>query len=229
MVDLKGRNGIIFGATGFFGNKLAIKLTEMGSNLILHGKSKNKLDILDDEIRKTNNKQILLHSNLLNKKFYDNLLNLVSSRFNKLDFIINVSSHFSRLSPITNYSHKEWNEMIEVNLNSYWRTLKELETLLLKSEKPKVIFLNNESIESGKPFFSGYSVASAAIKALSNIFFEENKRLKIQIKLFNIKMLNLGVTKLTGQKMEEQIVEGIIQKVVKKGFSDNSKKFFFQI
>ena len=43
MVDLKGRNGIIFGATGFFGNKLAIKLTEMGSNLLLHGKSEKKI------------------------------------------------------------------------------------------------------------------------------------------------------------------------------------------
>ena len=42
MYDLKNKNGIIFGSTGFLGSRLAIKLSKIGANLILHGKSKAK-------------------------------------------------------------------------------------------------------------------------------------------------------------------------------------------
>ena len=38
-------NGIIFGATGFIGSQVAHKMTKKGVKLILHGKSKKKLEI----------------------------------------------------------------------------------------------------------------------------------------------------------------------------------------
>ena len=40
--------GIIFGATGFIGSQVAHKMTKKGGKLMLHGKSKKKLEKLDD-------------------------------------------------------------------------------------------------------------------------------------------------------------------------------------
>mgnify|MGYP001165416117 FL=1 len=79
--------------------------------------------------------------------------------------------------------------MIEINLSSFWRTLKELELLLNKSPKPKVIFLNNEIIGKGKAFYNIFSITNAAMESMAKIYFEENKRLNIQIKLINLKSL----------------------------------------
>ena len=41
-------NGIIFGATGFLGERLAYDLSQKGCTLILHGKSVSKLKKLDN-------------------------------------------------------------------------------------------------------------------------------------------------------------------------------------
>ena len=41
--------GIIFGATGFIGSQVAHKMTKKGVKLILHGKSKKKLEKLERE------------------------------------------------------------------------------------------------------------------------------------------------------------------------------------
>ena len=42
--------------------------------------------------------------------------------------------------------------MIEINVNSFWKILKELEPLLKKSTNPRVIFLINDDSLSGKPY-----------------------------------------------------------------------------
>tara|TARA_B100000287_G_scaffold379726_1_gene383027 strand:+ start:1516 stop:1707 length:192 start_codon:yes stop_codon:yes gene_type:complete len=52
MYNLKNKKGIIFGATGFIGQKLSYQLSELGCKLILHGKSIEKLSELDNKIKK---------------------------------------------------------------------------------------------------------------------------------------------------------------------------------
>ena len=46
-------NGIIFGSTGTLGSRISLDLAKMNTNLILHGKSFDKLIKLDNEIKKS--------------------------------------------------------------------------------------------------------------------------------------------------------------------------------
>ena len=63
--------GIIFGATGFIGNQIAHKLTRKGAKLILHGKSKEKLEKLDDDLKnKYDLRQILLQGDFTKENFF---------------------------------------------------------------------------------------------------------------------------------------------------------------
>ena len=63
--------GIIFGATGFIGSQVAHKMTKKGVKLILHGKSKKKLEKLDDDLKqKFNLRQTLLQGDLTDKNFF---------------------------------------------------------------------------------------------------------------------------------------------------------------
>ena len=52
MTNLKGKNGIIFGSTGILGSRISLDLARMDTNLILHGKSIEKLIKLDDKINR---------------------------------------------------------------------------------------------------------------------------------------------------------------------------------
>ena len=52
MYNLKNKKGIIFGATGFIGQKLSYQLSKLGCKLIFHGKSIEKLSELDNKIKK---------------------------------------------------------------------------------------------------------------------------------------------------------------------------------
>ena len=161
-------------------------MTKKGANLILHGKSKKKLEKLDDNLKeKFNLRQTLLQGDFTQKAFFSNISSIVQSRFNYLDFLMNFVGAFERLSPLTNLTNNEWEKLIEVNVNSYWRVLKELEPLLKKSSNPRVMFLINNST-SGKPYQNFFSISQAMKKVIGEIFYEENKRLKIIMKIIEI-------------------------------------------
>ena len=87
MLNLKNKRGIIFGATGFIGQKLSYELSKLGCKLTCTGKSIEKLNELDNKIKKINMNQILVQGDLNNEKFYKNLAYSVSSRFRQIDFL----------------------------------------------------------------------------------------------------------------------------------------------
>ncbi|MEE2695162.1 MAG: SDR family oxidoreductase [Pseudomonadota bacterium] len=221
MKGLENLNGIIFGSTGVLGSNIAIELARLNTNLILHGKSIEKLKDLDNEIRKIKKKSILMQADVTDQDFYKNLLKTVSSRFKKIDFLINFIGKFNGLSPLTNMSHNEWNRMIEINLTSYWRIIKELEPLIRKSGNSKIIFLTNKEISEGKAYHNIFSISKGALLSMFKTFKAENRRLGIEIHLIDIDKINLGMTsKIRGNNtFDPSILKKTSKKILEQCFN----------
>ena len=187
-------NGIIFGSTGILGSRISIDLARMNTNLILHGKSLDKLIKLDDKIKKINKNVTLFQADITHKEFATNLLSKVSSKFSRIDFIINVVGVFLGLRPLTNFSHEEWDNLIEINFSSSWRIIKELEPLIRKSTNSRIIFLKNEDISIGKAYHNTFSICQKAKETMLKIFSKENSKFKIKVHFIEIEKVNAGMS-----------------------------------
>ena len=220
MKHKKISNGIIFGSTGILGTRISLDLAQMNTNLILHGKSLEKLIKLDDEIKKVNKNVTFFQADITNKKFATNLLRKVGSKFLRIDFIINLVGVFFGLRPLTNFSHKEWDDLIEINLSSYWRIVKELEPLLRKSSNAKIIFLENRDISSGKAYHNTFSICQKAKETMLKIFRKENSKFKIKVHFIEIEKVNAGMSlSLAGKhQYDERRLKEISDRVIKKCF-----------
>ena len=220
MKHKKISNGIIFGSTGILGTRISLDLAQMNTNLILHGKSLEKLIKLDDEIKKVNKNVTFFQADITNKKFATNLLRKVGSKFLRIDFMINLVGVFFGLRPLTNFSHKEWDDLIEINLSSYWRIVKELEPLLRKSSNAKIIFLENRDISSGKAYHNTFSICQKAKETMLKIFRKENSKFKIKVHFIEIEKVNAGMSlSLAGKhKVDERKLKEISDRVIKKCF-----------
>jgi len=218
MHGLKNKRGIIFGATGFIGQQLSYELSKFGCKLILHGNSIEKLSELDNKIQKIKMNQILVQGDLNNENFYKTMAQSISTRFQKIDFLFILIGLFQRLSPLTHFSHQEWSKLIEININCYWRILKELEPIIKSSDSPKIIFINNSKISNGKPYHNILSISQAALKTLANIYKSENKRLGIDTRIIEIPNLEKGITTMTaGEK--KSVTENFTKEIIKKSFT----------
>lgn len=197
---MKNHNGIIFGSTGVLGTILSSELANLDFNLILHGRSIDKLKKLSDKISKKK-KPSLFQGDVTQKEFYENLFRTISKKYNKIDFIINLIGQFDGLKPLTHLSHGEWDKFIEINISSYWRILKELEPLSRKSENPKFITITNSSIASGKAYHNIFSVCLSARNSMLKTLKEENKNLNFKIFSIEMKQINTGMSSsLSGKK-----------------------------
>ncbi len=218
MKNFLKKNGIIFGSTGVLGNQISIEIAKCNVNLILHGKSLKKLTDLHDKLKKLNKNITLLQADVTTKEFSANLLNTIYSRFKKIDFIINVIGLFYGLRPLTNFSHKEWDELLEINLSSSWRIIKELEPLIKNSNNSKIIFLSNKNISAGKAYHNTFSIFENARRAMLKTLSEENSKLNIDTHLIEIEQINFGMSlSLAGKEaLNKNSLTKIVDQVLKK-------------
>jgi short-subunit dehydrogenase len=226
MYDFKNKNGIIFGSTGFLGSRLAIKLTKIGANLILHGKSRAKLVALNKKIKKLKKNVSLIEADLTNLNFYKDLQKIILSKFSNLDFLIISIGRFDGLFPLTHITDKMWEDSIEINLNSHWRILKNLEPILNNSNSPKVILFTHSKIKKGLPFYNTLKISKLGIESLAETYNTENKRLKIKVRVVALQNLNRGMTSKIYEKnpISEKKVEQIIRDIIEKCFLNDLKK-----
>ena len=220
MVQKTPINGIVFGSTGILGSRISLDLAKKNTNLILHGKSYDKLIKLDDEIKKINKNVTFFQADITHKKFATNLLSKVSSKFSRIDFVINLIGVFFGLRPLTNFSHKEWDNLIEINLSSCWRIVKELEPLLRKSLNAKIIFIENKDISTGKAYHNTFSICQKAKETMFKIFNKENSKFRIKVHFIEIEKVNAGISlSLAGrQTYDEKKLKEISDRVIRKCF-----------
>ena len=218
MKNIFKKNGIIFGSTGILGKQISIELAKSNVNLILHGKSLKKLTDLHDQLKKLNKNITLLQADVTAKEFSENLLNTIYSRFKKIDFIINVIGLFYGLRPLTNFSHQEWDKLLEINLSSSWRIIKELEPLIKNSNNSKIIFLSNKNISVGKAYHNTFSIFESARRTMLKTLNEENLKLNIETHLVEIEKINFGMSlSLAGkEEFNKNSLTKIVDKVLKK-------------
>ena len=218
MEDLTQKNIIVFGATGFIGQYLTTTLANTGAKLIIHGKSNEKVRELSRSNSSRNNKIISFCSDVLSEKFYLELYKTVSSHFNHIDVMINLIGRFNGLKSITDLSHRDWNDHMEINFNCYWRIIKELNTIMGGKRKTKVIFLTNQKIEKGKAYHHSFGLSKSCLFSLVNTLNDEKKKLGMETVLIETEQLNIGMTSLLrGQNaFKKKNVETTIQKIMKK-------------
>ena len=204
---MKQINGIIFGATGKIGSKISLKLAQRGVDLVLHGKSKDKLKDLSDQVIKVGKKPILINFDVTKQNDYIGLGILLSNRIKKLDFYINAIGYIDKLCPLTDLTFEDWDKLIEINLSSNWKLLKEIEPLLRKSEKPKVLFFTDKSISDGKPYFHAFAVAKAGLESLAETYANEKKKFFFHIEVIEFENMKTGVFKKNYNNSHEKEAE----------------------
>ena len=63
-------------------------------------------------------------------------------------------------------------------------------------------------------------------KVIGEIFYEENKRLKIATKIIQIPLLNNGISLKISSKKNEKNYDEIIEKIIEKTFDVENKELF---
>jgi len=184
---------LITGAGAGIGKALALKCAELGAQVILLGKTVNKLEVVYDQIEALNKQPAaILPVDLAGatETHYEDLADTILREYGKLDGLVLNASQLGVLSPFAQIENKMWQEVMQVNVNATFLLTKYLIPVLEKADHGSVIFTTSGVGNKGRAYWGAYSVSKFATEGMMQVIADEYENSTLR---FNA--INPGATK----------------------------------
>ena len=169
MIDLKGKKVLVTGASGGIGKAIAMELSSSGADLCLTGRNKLELENLQKIIG--GNCQIII-SDLSNSEGINNLADQAQDIMGQIDILVN-NAGITKDNLFMRMSEDDWNEVININLNSIFKLTKQLIKGMIKRRYGRIINITSVIGVAGGAGQSNYSASKAGIIAMSKSLAQE--------------------------------------------------------
>lgn len=176
------RIALIVGATGTLGEAITNNLIEKNIQLILVAKNTDRLEkVYDKIIDKALLKPIVIPLDLKHGRSIDKLGGIIFEKYKKLDILINCSSFYPKLTPISHFLPKEFKKIIDTNIAANWHLIRAFDPLLRFSKNGRSYFFVCKQKIYQEPYFSSYKFSSDSIESIVKSWEKEIKKTNIKV------------------------------------------------
>ena len=190
---LSGKVILITGAGDGLGAATAKTYASFGATVILLGKTREKLEAVNDWIsQNTSTQPVIVPCDLetLNLETATNLADSISNAFGTLDGIVHHASRLGPRAPLAHYPNDEWQKVMQINVNAVFLLNHALFSLLDTSNRACVIHTSSSVGREGRAYWGAYAASKFAIEGMAQVWAAENEGLNS----VRINCINPGAT-----------------------------------
>jgi len=173
---LQDRVILVTGASSGLGRAAAISFAAHGATVILHGRSKRKLEPVYDEVvalGRARPAMAVIDLEKAQAPAYFDLREQVTAEYGRLDGLLHNAGILGSLTPIEHYPVELWHRVLHVNLNVPFVLTQTLYPLLRQSSDASVLFTSSGVGRHGRAFWGAYSVSKFGVEALAQTLADE--------------------------------------------------------
>jgi 3-oxoacyl-[acyl-carrier protein] reductase len=162
---LQGKTAIISGAARGIGEAIAIKFAEHGCNVAftyVSDSSKEKAEALEQKLNSLGIHAKGYKSNASDFAACENFVNDVLKEFGTVDICVN-NAGISKDNLLLRMTPEQWNEVINVNLNSVFYMTKQIIKPMMKARSGSIINMSSIIGEIGNAGQASYAASKAGI------------------------------------------------------------------
>ena len=196
---LAGKTILVTGAGDGLGAATAKTYACFGATIILLGRTRNKLEAVNDWITEhTQTQPVIVPCDLekLDVATADNLANSIEETFGALDGLVHHASRLGPKGPIAHYPFEEWQRVMQTNVNAAFLLNHTLFDVLDASQRAGVIHTSSSVGRVGRAYWGAYAASKFALEGLSQVFADETE-VAGRIKVFSV---NPGGTRTAMRK-----------------------------
>jgi len=186
---LRDRIILITGSSDGIGKALALHAARLGAQVILHGRSVQKLEKLYDTIEEIEGAPrpsiAVMDLESANAESYTTLAQSIESEFGRLDGLVLNASILGERYSIEQYDAVLWQKVMHVNVTSVFAMTQVFLPLLQKSDDPSVIYTSSGVGRIGKAFWGAYAASKFATEGLSQVLADEHRHSKLRSNCIN--------------------------------------------
>lgn len=171
-----GQTLMVTGAGDGIGKALALELAALGAELVLLGRTQQKLEALDDQIRAAGGKPAVVvpcDLETLTEQQAAAIAEGIASECGRLDALIHNAGLLGPRSPVENICEADWNRVMQVNLTAPYLLTRALIPLLRSSGSGRLLFTSSGVARPGRAFWGPYAVSKAGTENLAQLLADE--------------------------------------------------------
>lgn len=169
LFDLTGRTAIITGGSIGLGRQMAEGLAEMGANLVLCARKKERCERAAAELQKLGVKTLALGCDVKNPAEVQAVVDAAMSQFGRIDILIN-NAGTSWGAPVEEMRLEQWNKVIETNLTGTFLFSQAAGKFMTAKRRGKIINIASVAgIHGAPPEFQaiGYHASKGGVIAFT--------------------------------------------------------------
>lgn len=173
---LNNKTLLITGASDGIGKALAKGFADHGATVILLGRSQEKLEAVYDEIEAAHPGKVIIHPMdflAASSEDYKVLAESVNEQFECLDGLIHNAALLGARTPVEFYPDKDWQELMQVNVNAAFYLTKVLLPALNRAPSARLLFTASSVGRQGRAYWGAYAVSKFAVEGLMQTLAEE--------------------------------------------------------
>lgn len=219
----KQKNIIIIGASYGIGEALCNNLSQLGANLFLVARSKNKIDNLAKSLTGEN---YSFKCDITDKKQVINLIQEIKNTWSKIDLIIFSAGIYEPMS-LNNYSEEVALNILTVNFTSILYLLDFFITEAKAKKLKHIAMISSSAGYFGMPNSLAYGASKAALSNLTESLFYELKKYDTKIQLINPGFVKTRLTDKNDFFMPNIISQDQAAKIIIKGLKKQNFEISF--
>jgi len=181
MIDLKGKVGLITGASRGIGKASALMLAQAGCDLAINYCHNEKdAEKVAKSAEKLGVKVKIYHADVSKKRQVDEMVAGVVKELGKIEILVN-NAGIWKYAAIDQMSEEQLRETIEVNLNGTFYPIIACVPYMIKQRWGNIINISSTAGQRGEPYHSHYSASKGAIISLT-------KSLAVELAPYNIRV-----------------------------------------
>ena len=150
LLDLSGRVAIITGGSVGLGRQMAEGLAEMGANLVLCARKKERCEQAAEELKHLGAQTLALGCDVKNPDHVRAVVNSTVSQFGRIDILIN-NAGTSWGAPVEEMKLEQWNKVIETNLTGTFLFSQAVGKIMVPQRHGKIINIASVAGLRGAP------------------------------------------------------------------------------
>lgn len=136
--DLSDKVSIVTGGAGALGKVIINGLAQFGSNIVIAETNIEGAKEVAKEVESLNRHVLIIKTDVTQKREVEKMVAEVCRHFGTIDILVNCAG-ITRRSNAEEMSEKDWNDVINVNLNGLFFCCQAVGTVMIKQKKGKII------------------------------------------------------------------------------------------
>ena len=169
MFDLTGRTALVTGASGGIGRAIAQALSEAGAKVALSGTRENVLEEVAGTLK---GESAIVPCNLSDEEAVTGLVSKTEEAIGPLDILV-ANAGITRDKLLMQMKDDDWNDVLSVNLGSYFRLTKSCVRGMMKRRHGRIIGITSIVGVTGNPGQTNYCASKAGMIGFTKSLAQE--------------------------------------------------------